>query len=236
MLEASHRRHGKLRWERLLAPAIRLAENGFAVSPRLHSLLRDDPLLRRDPAARALYYNADGQPLAIGSLLRNPELAAVLRRLGGRGQPCRCIAGCLRRHRRGGWQAWWRLSLDDLRDYRPRQREAVCGAYRRWRICGMPPPSSGGIAVSADTRPGRAQRLSSGASWASRRPFMIFLKPGVLPSPTVPDSLRSRIRQGTDKTATGPSLSGSPCLADESWQGDGCKAQPGELASVNEAG
>jgi gamma-glutamyltranspeptidase/glutathione hydrolase len=147
MLEASHRRHGKLRWERLLAPAIRLAENGFAVSPRLHSLLRDDPLLRRDPAARALYYNADGQPLAIGSLLRNPELAAVLRRLAAGGSQSlhrgplaeRIVAEV---GKRGG-----SLSLDDLRDYRPREREAVCGAYRRWRICGMPPPSSGGIAV-----------------------------------------------------------------------------------------
>ncbi|MBI5901032.1 MAG: gamma-glutamyltransferase [Rhodocyclales bacterium] len=147
MLEAAHRRHGKLKWERLLAPAIRLAENGFAVSPRLHSLLRDDPLLRQDPAARALYFQVDGRPLAVGSLLRNPELATVLRRLatGGsqvlhRGPLAERIVTEL--GKRGG-----RLTLDDLRDYRPRQREAVCGAYRRWRICGMPPPSSGGIAV-----------------------------------------------------------------------------------------
>ncbi len=147
MLEASHHRHGKLRWKRLLGPAIRLAENGFPISPRLHSLLRDDPLLRRDPAARALYYEADGQPLAIGSMLRNPELAAVLRRLATDGSQV-LHRGPLAEHivaevgKRGG-----RLTLDDLRDYRPREREAVCGAYRRWRICGMPPPSSGGITV-----------------------------------------------------------------------------------------
>jgi gamma-glutamyltranspeptidase/glutathione hydrolase len=147
MLEASHRRHGKLRWERLLAPAIRLAENGFAISPRLHTLLRDDPLLRQDPAARAMYFEADGQPLAVGSLLRNPELAAVLRRLAKEGSHA-LHRGLLAERivaevgKRGG-----RLTLDDLRDYRPRQREAVCGTYRRWRICGMPPPSSGGITI-----------------------------------------------------------------------------------------
>ena len=147
MLEASHRRHGKLRWERLLAPAIRLAENGFSISPRLHTLLRDDPLLRHDPAARALYFQADGQPLAVGTLLRNLELAAVLRRLAKDGSHAlqrgplaeRIVAEV---GKRGG-----RLTLDDLRDYRPRQREAVCGTYRRWRICGMPPPSSGGVTV-----------------------------------------------------------------------------------------
>jgi gamma-glutamyltranspeptidase/glutathione hydrolase len=79
MLDAAHRKHGKLRWERLFRPAIRLAENCFAVSPRLHLLLRDDPLLRRDPAARALYFRESGDPLQVGDNLCNMELAATLR-------------------------------------------------------------------------------------------------------------------------------------------------------------
>jgi len=147
MLEAAHRRHGKLTWERLLRPAIRLAENGFAISPRLHRLLRDDPLLRKDDAARALYYRPDGAARPAGELLRNPELAATLKRIAVDG------AGALRRGdiaehvaaavgRRGG-----DLAATDLRDYRPKMRTAVCGPYREWRVCGMPPPSSGGIGV-----------------------------------------------------------------------------------------
>jgi gamma-glutamyltranspeptidase/glutathione hydrolase len=147
MLEAAHRRHGKLSWERLLRPAIRLAENGFVVSPRLHLLLRDDPLLRRDLAARVLYYRENGEARAVGETLRNPELASVLRRMATegsaalhRGEVANRIVAVI--GERGG-----NLSLADMRDYRPLQREPMCGPYHRWRICGMPPPSSGGIGV-----------------------------------------------------------------------------------------
>ncbi len=147
MLEAAHRRHGKLAWQRLLSSAIRLAENGFPVSPRLHLLSRDDPLLRKDAKAFALYYQNDGEPRAIGSLLRNPELAAMLRRIGAegsialsRGEVAGRIVAAV--EARGG-----RLALDELLAYQPRERDALCASYRRWRVCGMPPPSSGGIAV-----------------------------------------------------------------------------------------
>jgi gamma-glutamyltranspeptidase/glutathione hydrolase len=145
--EAAHQRHGRLAWERLFRPAIRLAENGFAISPRLHLLLRDDPLLRLDAAARALYYRDDGAARAAGEILRNPELASVFRRLAAEGstalQGGEIAEGIVAAiARRGGG-----LSAADLGDYRPRQRDPVCGNYRRWRICGMPPPSSGGVGV-----------------------------------------------------------------------------------------
>jgi gamma-glutamyltranspeptidase/glutathione hydrolase len=147
MLEAAHRRHGKLKWERLFRPAIRLAENGFAISPRLHGLLRDDPLLRRDAAARALYYREDGAARPVGEMLQNPEFATVLRAVSAgaanalhSGQIAERIADAIAR--RGGM-----LTAADLRDYQPKERAAVCGAFRQWRVCGMPPPSSGGIGV-----------------------------------------------------------------------------------------
>lgn len=147
MLDAAHRQHGKLRWERLFRPAIRLAENCFAVSPRLHLLLRDDLLLRRDPAARALYFRESGEPLQVGDTLCNLELAATLRRLatGGadalqQGQAAERMVAVVAD--RGG-----SLRAEDLRDYRPKRREPMCGSYRQWRVCGMPPPSSGGIGV-----------------------------------------------------------------------------------------
>jgi gamma-glutamyltranspeptidase / glutathione hydrolase len=147
MLEAAHKRHGKLKWERLFRPAIRLAENGFAISPRLHQLLRDDPLLRRDAAARALYFEDNGEPRRTGEILRNPELASTLRgiSLAGaealhRGEVANHVATTVKQ--RGG-----ALTAADMDEYRPKQRDVVCGPYRGWRICGMPPPSSGGIGV-----------------------------------------------------------------------------------------
>lgn len=147
MLDAAHRRRGKLSWEQLFRPAIRLAENGFLVSPRLHQLLRDDPWLRGDKAANSLYYQPDGTAKPVGALLRNPELATTLRALVGAGaKPLR--QGDLAERvaaaaaARGGW-----LTAADLDDYQPKEREAVCGPFRQWRICGMPPPSSGGIGV-----------------------------------------------------------------------------------------
>jgi gamma-glutamyltranspeptidase/glutathione hydrolase len=148
MLEAAHRRHGRLAWERLFRPAIRLAENGFAISPRLHLLLRDDPLLRLDAAARALYYRDDGAARAAGEILRNPELASVFRRLAAEGSTA-LQGGEVAEGIVAAIAAAWRPP-GLLRIWATTGRDSaipVCGGYRRWRICGMPPPSSGGIGV-----------------------------------------------------------------------------------------
>ena len=147
MLEAAHRRHGKLKWERLFRPALRLAENGFAISPRLHLLLRDDPLLRRDAAARALYYQESGAARAVGEILRNPEFAATLRGIATAGAGALHEGATADRIATTVGQRGGALTAKDMSDYRPRQRDAVCGPYRQWRICGMPPPSSGGVGV-----------------------------------------------------------------------------------------
>jgi gamma-glutamyltranspeptidase/glutathione hydrolase len=147
MLEAAHRRHGKLKWERLLRPAIRLAENGFAISPRLHRLLHDDSLLRRDAAARALYYREDGAARPVGEILRNPQLAATLRAIAAEGAKAMRSGGIAERVASAVRQRGGALTAADLHGYRPKERTAVCGAFRRWHICGMPPPSSGGVGV-----------------------------------------------------------------------------------------
>src|SRR5512139_3551512 len=154
MLELSHRKHGRLPWAALFAPAIRLAEEGFAVSPRLHRLIAADPLLRRLPAAREFFTLPDGRPLPVGHRLRNPALAEVFRRVAGGGvdafyggESARDVvaaAAAPDRYGRAG-----DLAAEDLAAYRAIEREAVCGAYRGYRVCGMPPPSSGGIAVLA---------------------------------------------------------------------------------------
>jgi gamma-glutamyltranspeptidase/glutathione hydrolase len=147
MLEMVHETHGKLRWERLFRPAIRLAENGFPVSPRLHGLLAEDKFLMVDPAAKALYYPT-GKPLSAGDWLVNAELGATLRLIAAngslalhRGLLADEIVGAVRA--RGGV-----LDAEDLQAYRPLRRTPVCGSFHAWRVCGMPPPSSGGIAVA----------------------------------------------------------------------------------------
>ena len=151
MLEAAHRQHGRLPWARLLQPAIDMAENGFAVSPRLHSQLLSDPALRGDALARAYFYQADGQPLPIGHRLRNPALAAVLRRIaaeGSAGLHQGPVAADIVRRVRDHAGNPGRLSEADLAGYSALQREPICSDWLLiYRVCGMPPPSSGHLTV-----------------------------------------------------------------------------------------
>jgi gamma-glutamyltranspeptidase/glutathione hydrolase len=151
MLEMAHRQHGRLPWARLFDPAIRLADSGFPLSPRLHKLLAGERHLVQDAAARAYFYNADGTAKAVGTLLKNPALAATLRAiaLGGadafyRGPIAADIVAAVRGHASNPG----RLAESDLAGYRARERAPLCTDYKRWRICGMGPPSSGGIAVA----------------------------------------------------------------------------------------
>ena len=152
-LELAHRQHGKLAWKTLFQPAIQLAEQGFLVSPRLATLLREESALplRNDPVAAAYFFEADGTPKAAGTRLRNPELAAVLRDVAERGAIAfyegpiaRDIAAKVRGHATNPGL----LTEADLASYRAKTREPLCFDYRLWRLCGMPPPSSGPLALA----------------------------------------------------------------------------------------
>ena len=154
MLEMAHAQHGRLRWAALFEPAIRLAEAGFPVSPRLHAMLQADAHLRKDPTAAAFFYQPDGTPWPVGHRLKNPELAEVLRRLardGSRalheGEIAQAIVAKVQGHPGNPG----RMTLADLAGYHAKAREAICHDHtagsRRWKICGFPPPSSGAIAV-----------------------------------------------------------------------------------------
>ena len=147
-LELAHQRHGKLPWARLFAPAILLAEEGFPISKRLHAQIAGNKDLLAQPAARAYFYR-DGQALPVGSLLKNPALAGVLRKIAQEGaqafyhgQIAADIVAAVHTHPRAG-----DLSLRDMAGYRAKERAVACGNYRLYRVCGMGPPSSGGIAV-----------------------------------------------------------------------------------------
>lgn len=150
MLEMVHRRHGRLPWASLFEAAAKLADDGFLVSPRLAAALAKDDFLALNSNARAYFFDAQGKPLAAGTRLRNPEFAAVLRRVAEEGADAfysgdiaRDIVAAVRGHAKNPGD----LTEGDLRQYRAKERAPVCGRYRGYRVCGMPPPSSGGVAV-----------------------------------------------------------------------------------------
>jgi len=151
LLETIHRRYGKLPWARLFEPAIRLAEEGFAVSPRLASLIAADAAtLRASPAAAAYFLDAAGAPLAAGTRLRNPAYADTLRRLAAGGADAFYagpIADDIVATVRGAPNPGL-LAPEDFAVYTVEERPPVCGPYRGRQVCGMGPPSSGGIAVA----------------------------------------------------------------------------------------
>jgi gamma-glutamyltranspeptidase/glutathione hydrolase len=151
MLELAHKQHGKLPWKTLFQPAIQLAENGFAVSPRLNALLSWDKYLSRDPVARAYFFDADGKPRPVGYVLKNPELARTLREIasGGadafyKGRIAKDIEAKVASHPTNPGK----LTAADIASYQAKERDPICSDYKKWTVCGAPPPSSGGIAIA----------------------------------------------------------------------------------------
>lgn len=150
LLEA-HKRWGRLPLDRLFRPAIDLAEKGFAVSPQLAGLLAGDAAegLKRDPRARD-YFFPGGQALQAGQTLRNPAFADTLRfLLSGGDRPFYLgpIGADIVAAVQGAPGNSGRLAPIDLEIYRVIERQPVCVPYRVWQVCGMGPPSAGGIGV-----------------------------------------------------------------------------------------
>jgi gamma-glutamyltranspeptidase/glutathione hydrolase len=149
VLELAHRSHGRLAWATLFDPAIRLAEDGFVVSRRLSGAIAAERYLRQD-RAQTYFHNPDGTPLAVGQRVKNPAFAATLKRIAAEGAEA-FYTGEIARDvvdTANGYAANpGDLTLADLASYRALARKPVCGRYRSYRVCGAPPPSSGGIAV-----------------------------------------------------------------------------------------
>ncbi|MBM3352185.1 MAG: gamma-glutamyltransferase [Betaproteobacteria bacterium] len=149
MLETAHRRHGRLAWASLFEPAIGLAEQGFPMSPRLHRLLEGERELRGNAAARALYYDPEERPKAVGARIANPDYAATLRAVAASGADAfyggaiaEDIVAAVRGHARPG-----DLTLEDLARYRALERDPVCLPYRAMRVCSMGPPAGGAVVL-----------------------------------------------------------------------------------------
>lgn len=146
----AHQRFGKLEWQTLFASAIRLANDGFIVSPRLARLIaRDQEHLAKDADSQRYFFNEQGKPLAAGSIHTNPKLAKVLTQISVNGPSAfyegpiaNAMVDKVAQAKTPGY-----LSLTDLSRYQVKERPALCAPYRQYQICGMGPPSSGTLAL-----------------------------------------------------------------------------------------
>lgn len=148
MYKAAHDEHGKLPWADVLQPAIRLATEGFEVSPRLANylpMMAERSRLDENPGS-AEYFYPGGEPLQVGHLLRNPEYADTLTRVANEGigafysgDVAEAIVSAARAEPNPGT-----LTVEDIGAYRPARRSVICGDFRDLTICTPSPPSSGG--------------------------------------------------------------------------------------------
>ncbi|HEY8194223.1 MAG TPA: gamma-glutamyltransferase [Hyphomicrobium sp.] len=151
-LEAVHRRYGKLPWAALFTPAIKLAENGFPVSPRLSILLNASRPENFTPAARAYFFDESGKPRSVGTLLKNPEYAATLKTIAAKGADAFYngpIADAVVKAVSEAPSIAGDMTAADLAGYVAKERDPICVDYRARKVCGMGPPSSGGLTVGA---------------------------------------------------------------------------------------
>jgi gamma-glutamyltranspeptidase / glutathione hydrolase len=151
LLELLHKQHGRLPFASVLAPAITLASEGFRVSPRLHLLLSGYGAQNFAPAARQYFFDATASARPAGYLLKNPQFAATLSALAAHGAEAFYageVAQAIIAAVRGAPNHQGSMTLADVGGYRAVEREPLCVSYRRYRVCGMPPPSSGGVAVA----------------------------------------------------------------------------------------
>lgn len=151
LLEDVQIRYGKQSWPALWKPAAKLAREGFAVSPRLASLIAaEGDALKRYEGARNYFFDETGAPLKAGHILKNPEYAKAIEAIATGGADAFYrgpIAEDIVKTVRGARDNPGILSQTDLAIYHIKEREPVCFAYRALDICGMGPPSSGGIAI-----------------------------------------------------------------------------------------
>lgn len=150
-MELAHGRHGKLPWADLFAPAIALAENGFALPSRLHDLLKWEGAEAFAPDARRYFFSDDGTPKAAGTIVKNPDYAATLRAVASGGAKAFYegpIADAIVAAVAAAPIVKGDLTAADLAGYQAKERAALCFAYRSRKICGMGPPSSGAMTIA----------------------------------------------------------------------------------------
>jgi gamma-glutamyltranspeptidase / glutathione hydrolase len=151
LMEAIHAGHGRLKWKSLFAPATKLARDGWAITPRFNNFLTRMPGTGFfDDWARAYLYLPDGSAKPVGTVVKNPELAAFYDVIAKRGPNYFYVGPAARTlvaTVNGAARNPSKMTAGDLASYQVKERAPVCGAYRGYRICGMGPPASGTVIV-----------------------------------------------------------------------------------------
>ncbi len=150
-LEDAHKKYGKLPWSTLFDYPVSLAEDGFVVSPRMAKLVK----MGFNPGVKKLanasnYFYPNGQALTAGTVLKNPQLAKTYKAIAAQGSDVfykGWIAEKIVAAVKGSAIAPGVLSLTDMANYQANEVAPVCAPYQEYKICGMAPPSSGGVAV-----------------------------------------------------------------------------------------
>ncbi len=147
----AHAEYGKLPWADLFQPAIKLADEGFVMNRRLNESLSS----RKDRAgktaeARRVFFGADGEAKPVGTLIRNPDLVEALTDIAETGPKAmyQHNASSLARFVADATPQDGKMTTADINAYTAKDREPVCAPYRTYKVCGMGPPSSGGVAVA----------------------------------------------------------------------------------------
>ncbi|MDX2145836.1 MAG: gamma-glutamyltransferase [Rhodospirillaceae bacterium] len=150
VLDLAHKKHGKLPWARLFDPALKIADEGFALSPRVHELIALDRALGSMEPAKSFFYQPDGTAKPVGTIIKNPAFAATLRTIATKGADAFYmgpIAEDIVRAVTSSLVNPGDLTLDDLKNYKAVERAPICLPYRDRKVCGMAPPTSGGVGV-----------------------------------------------------------------------------------------
>jgi gamma-glutamyltranspeptidase/glutathione hydrolase len=154
LLQDVHTEHGKTAWRDLFTSTVKMADDGFEISPRLAAAIADAAAqLKLDPNASGYFLNSDGSPKASGTLLTNPAYSKTLGTIASdpqsfyTGDIAKAIVAAATDT--AGVRTPSLMTLQDLSGYTAKKRDPLCTPYRGKEICGMPPPSSGGIAAAA---------------------------------------------------------------------------------------
>ena len=163
MLEIAHNENGLLKWENLFAPSIKLAENGFKISPKLSKAIKKDRYLYLFPKSKKYFYNKNKKykklipkmkdeidPKKKFDILKNPEFAETLRIISlekSKGFYQGKIAESIVYEVQNSAINKGYITLNDLRNYEAKKRNPLCGKYREYKICSASPPSAGGFSI-----------------------------------------------------------------------------------------
>ena len=162
LLETVYKKYGRLDWADLFSPAIKLATEGFKITPRLHYLLSTDPFIQNSPSARSIYFIQPGdtdkissdnltklKAKPVGTLLKNPEYAETLIKLAEKGAKSFYVGENSKKiiSELAYLNPKQKLRQKDFSNYQAKQRENLCLPYRAYKVCSMGPPSSGGVTL-----------------------------------------------------------------------------------------